>query len=335
MKRKSSDINFKGIAVILGLIGVGLTIYIGYRASISDKNIFSVSLLALFAGLLFESFRVSESWKTVVYIFIGTYLFSLLCFLPGKNETNYIFEDHLEIWPYSFIVFFALAFAVCNKDKVTAKLTEGITLLLTISIIYWIIDYGFIDFSSWYVIPIMAVVLILSAFSILNSLTNIKLTRTIRLILSVWSTIIIFAFAVDNIIRVFSNQDIESSEYLSQALYIGLQYFFLGISAVYIMKNYMLLAAFFPSKNGDYKNDLKENIKDHISRFSDKQVFIGHSLLCIICTVSIYGLNYEYNVLPRNTMIWFMFLTFPLILRLIYLVNGSKTRLRKYGYKGQ
>lgn len=66
------------------------------------------------------------------------------------------------------------------------------------------------------------------------------------------------AFATDNIIRVSSNPDIESS-YLSDGLYISLQYFLLGVSVLYIMQNYMLLAAFLPSKNGNYKRDLKEN----------------------------------------------------------------------------
>jgi hypothetical protein len=133
-----------------------------------------------------------------------------------------------------------------------------------------------------------------------------------------------FAFAIDNIISVFNNQDIESSKYLSQALYVGLQYFFLGISAVYIMQNYLLLAAFLPSKNGNYKNDLKENIKDHIDRYSDKQVYIGYSLFCILYAGSIFCLNHTYQVLPRNTMIWFVFLTFPLILQLIDFINGRK-----------
>lgn len=323
-KRKPAGCSLKLIAAILGVVGLALTIYIGYRTSISDRKLFSVSLLALFAGLLFESFRVSDKWKNVIYIFVGAYFCSLLTFLPGKHERIYNFENHIETWPFYFIIFFTIAFAIINKDKVTAKLSEGITLLLSISLIYWTIDYGITNFHIWFAITMLAIVIILSAFSILNALTNIQLSKTTRLTLSVWSTIIMFAFAIDNIISVFNNQDIESSKYLSQALYVGLQYFFLGISAVYIMQNYLLLAAFLPSKNGNYKNDLKENIKDHIDRYSDKQVYIGYSLFCILFAGSIFWLNHRYQVLPRNTMIWFVFLTFPLILQLIDFINGRK-----------
>lgn len=323
-KKKSAGFDLKPIAIILGILGLALTIYIAYRTSISERKLFSISILALFAGLLFESFRVSDSWKNVIYIFVGVYFFSLLNFFPGKNEKIYDFENHIESWPYIFIIFFALAFAIINKDKVTAKLSEGITLLLSLSLIYWTVDYGFTNYHNWFAIILLAIVLTLSAFSILNALTNIQLSKTSRLALSVWSTIIMFAFAIDNIISVFGNQDIESSKYLSEALYIGLQYFFLGISAVYIIQNYMLLVAFLPSKNGNYKSDLKENIKDHIERYSDKQVFIGYSLFCIIYAGFLYWLNYKYQVLPRNTMIWFVFLTFPIILQLIEFINGRK-----------
>lgn len=256
---------------------------------------------------------------------MGTYFFSLITFLPDKYEDIYIFENHIESWPYAFIIIFALAFAIVNKDKVIAKLNEGITLLLSLSIIYWTVDYGFTNYHNWFAISLLIITFLLTAFSILNALTNIKLTRATRLILSIWSTIIMFAFAVDNIIRVFSNQDIESTKYLSQGLYIGLQYFFLGVSAVYIMENYMLLVAFLPNKNGNYKKELRENMKDHLDRYSNKQVFIWYSLFCILYAGIMYWINYKYQVLPRNTMIWLVFLTFPLILQLIELINGRKT----------
>jgi hypothetical protein len=324
MKKKSAGFDVKPVVIILGVIVLMLTIYIGYRASISEKKLFSISLLALFAGLLFESFRVSNSLKTVLFIFIGAYFSSLINFLPGKGEHYYKVESHIETWPYFFIFFFALIFSIFNKDKVTVKLTEGVTLLLSLSLIYWTIDYGFTDYRNWLAITLLVIAFILSVFSILNALTNIHLTRTIRLILSIWSTLIMFALAVDNIIRVFNNQDIEHTQYLSEGIYIGVQYFFLGVSAVYIMQNYVLLAAFLPSKNGNYKNDLKENKKDHINRYSDKQVFIGHSLFCILYSTLIYGVNHIYRILPGHTMIWVVFFTLPLILKLTDLINGKR-----------
>ncbi|WP_132051887.1 hypothetical protein [Pseudocnuella soli] len=314
-KKKKAGYNLMPYLIIAALIGLTLTFYIGYRASISDRQLFSVGLLALIAGLMFETFRVSDNWKLVILIFAGTYLFSLISFLPGRREQVYNFENHIEMWPYFFIFFFALFFGIAHKDRVTAKLTEGITLLLSISIIYWAFDYGFMNYRNWFAFSLLATGLFFALFSIVHALTHIQLSRSSRLTLSVWSTVVMFAFAIDNIIHVFTSADMERSEYFSDRLYIGIQYFLLGTSAVYIVQNYLLLAGFLPSKNGNYKEELKENKLDHINRYSDKQVSIGHSLFCIAFTGTVYWLNHQYQLLPRHTMIWLVFFSFPFILQ--------------------
>jgi len=247
----------------------------------------------------------------------------LINFLPGKSEQIYNFENHIEMWPYVFIFIFALFFGIAHKDKVTTRLTEGITLLLSISLIYWAVEYGFTNDHNWFLLFLMVIAFVLSIFSIVSALTHIQLSRTIRLTLSICSSIIMFAFAVDNILRVFSNPAIESS-YLSDALYISLQYFLLGVSAVYIMQNFMLLAAFLPNKNGNYKRDLKESKEDHIVRYSDEQVSIKQSLFCILFTGITYWMNHKFQILPRHTMIWFMLLIFPFILHLLTSLNRQK-----------
>ncbi len=309
------------LMIILSFLCVALTFYIGYRISISERKIFSLSIIAIFVGLLFESIRISGNWKTVFFKFIGTFIFSLICFIPGKRESVYNFENHIEIWPYFFIFLFSIFTAIFNEDKVTAKLTEGITLLQSLSIIYWTIDYGFMNIDNWFAVTLIIIALLFSFFSITHSLTYFNLSRIVRLTLSIWSTIIMVAFAADNIYNVYQNEDIETTKYLSQGVYIALQYFLLGVSAIYITQNYMLLARFLPSKNGNYKNDLKEIKKDHIDRYSENQVFIGHSILCIIFAVTMYGINYKFQILPRHTMIWLVFLTFPLVLKLFKLTH--------------
>lgn len=282
-----------------------------------DEKLFSVSLLALSAGLLFESFRITDNWRNVIYIFIGTYFFSIFSLLVGIIGSDYNFQFYIEFWPYYFMFIFSMTTAIFNKDKVTAKLTEGITLLQSLSIIYWTIDYGFLNVDNWFAKSLLIIVLIFSFFSLVQSLSHIALSRTVRLTLSIWSSIIMLAFALDNIYGVYQNEAIETTEFLSQGLYIGLQYFLLGISVIYVTQNYMLLVGFLPNKNGDYKNNLKVTKEEHIERYSDKQVLIGHSMVCISYTVTIYVLNYRYQILPRHTMIWLVFLTFPFVLQLV------------------
>jgi hypothetical protein len=326
-RKKTAGYNLTPLLIVAGVIGIFLSIYIAYRASISEQKLFSISLTTLIAGLLFESIRVSGSWKTVAGIFAGSYLLSLIAFLPEKNEPIYNFEYHIKIWPYLFIVIFALIFGATFKERLTTKLTEGTSLLLSLSLVYWSVDYGFTSYHNWFAYSLLTLSSILTLFSIVNALTNIHLSRTIRLTLSIWSTIIMFAFALDNIFRVFKNPDIESL-YLSEGLIIGLQFFLLGVSAVYIMQNYMLLITILPSKNGNYKREIKKYKQNHLERFSENQVSSQHSILCIFYTLSFYGLNYKFQFLPRHTMIWFVFLTFPLFLKLIDLIVYGRKNYR-------
>lgn len=319
--KKLAGYNVIPLISVIAIAALAFTVYIAYRTSISEKKLFSVSLLAMFGGLLLESFRVSNKWKNVIYIFIGSYSLSMLNFLPGKREHNYSFENHIESWPYTFFFIFAIAFTLSYKGKVTAKLTEGITLLQSISLIYWAIDYGFTNYHNWLAILVFIITLAFTAFAILNALTTLQLTNTTRLILSIWSTTIMVAFALDNIIRVFNNENIETTEYLSGGLYIGIQYFFLGVSTIYILQNLILLVQFLPSSNGNYLLDLKENKTSHINRFSEHQVSIKKSCICILFSTISYTINYSYQILPRHTMIWLVFLTFPILL---YLMPNSK-----------
>jgi hypothetical protein len=80
-----------------------------------------------------------------------------------------------------------------------------------------------------------------------------------------------------------------------------------------------MLAEFIPSRerffNEVYYKDLKELKKKHIDRYSKEQVSRFHSLLCVLITGSVYGLNYYFHFVPRNFIIWIVFLSFPVILR--------------------
>ena len=58
---------------ILSLIGLGLLaalLAFFNKVLKTDHAIFSISFVALLSGLFFESFRISESWLSVIKIFL-------------------------------------------------------------------------------------------------------------------------------------------------------------------------------------------------------------------------------------------------------------------------
>lgn len=316
-KRKSAGINLMPFFVCLSVFAIAFTLFIIYKITISERRFFSISLIALLSGVLIESYRVSKNWKIVFFKFIGAYVLSFIAFIPGKREINYEIDSHIEYWFYTIVVAYIIISTIFLSDKITQKLSEGVTLILSLSLIYWVLDYGFINIDFIIVKVFLVIGLLFAIYSVFHSLLYITLTRTSRLVLSVWSSIIILAFAVDNIFRVFTNKNIEDSEYFTEGIYIGIQYFLLGISAIYILQNYFFLTDLLPSKNGNYKKDLILAKKAHIKRFSDSQVSKRNSFICILYCFCFYFFNSYYDLLPRHTMIWLVIFTFPFFVNLL------------------
>jgi hypothetical protein len=315
---------YKVFILVLGAASLAFSCFIMYKASISGLKLFSVSLIAIFAGMLYESFRILDHWKTVLAVFITAYFISLFAFVPGGENHIYGFEDRIEAWPYWFLAVYSIGFAALYSEKPSAKLTEGITLLQSIALIYWIFDDNLIRYDNWFAIALLTIVLLFFAFSVLHALTYIRLSETMRIILSTWSSIIMLVLAIDNLISVFNSPEIESTRYLSEGFSIVLQYFFLGVSSLYAVYNFMLLAMLYlPEKGKRYSESFQEHKKIHLLRYLDSQVFIGHALLGIVYSSILYGLNYTFQLLPRNTVIWLVFFTFPILLNLIVAVQGK------------
>lgn len=325
--------DLKPFLIVAGALLLLFVFYIASRMETSDKRLIPLSVLALLAGVFFEAKRLFQKWSTLFWVALGSFVFSFLSFLPGKHERVYIFEDHIQMWPYCFIFIFVIFTIAFNKDKTIPRLTEGITLMQSIAVIYWVIDLHVYETNSALVKVLMGIGLLFSAFSLFNAFTPFALSRTNRLTLSIWSCIIMVLFASDNIYRTYLNEDIEAVRSVPHGLAIGLQFFLLGICSIYVAQNFFMLMGFLPGKgtffNAQYFRDVKELKDDHVKRYSDKQVSFLHSLFCLVTISGVFYLNYYYRVLPRNLAIWTVFVIFPFLLYIIDLVT-HQIRYKQY-----
>lgn len=316
---KNPERNIKIFFILSGLLVLAFVSFVAYCLYISQSRLIPISVIAIILGVIFEGKRLSEKWSTVFSSILGALIFSLLAFLPGKREHSYNIENHIEIFPYYFIISLALISIIFHSDKIIPKLSEGITLLQSMAVIYWVVDYGLIDTKSILLKSIMIIGLLFSLYSLFHAFTHAILSRTSRLTLSVWSSLIMMLFAADNIYRVFQNEQIENTADITHGLYIGLQFFLLGVSSIYIIQNFILVIGFLPGKgtffNRQYYLDLKELKSDHIKRYSDRQVSILHSFFCVLFTGMIFFLNYKYQIVPKHLAIWAVFVVFPYILK--------------------
>lgn len=310
-KRKSAGFDLKPLLIGTVIILIPLIIYIFYRISNSTNRLIPISVIALIGGAVIENKRLTPKWSTVFYITIFSFVMSFFCFLPGKHESVYVFENHIEIWPYMFLFFFLTMTYAFHKDKIIPKMSEGITLIMSVGIIYWVFDHGFFDTESTFFKISMIIGFIIALFSIINAFVNISLSKSLRLFLSIWSSIIMIFLAIDNIYTVYQNGQVEDSVFLIDKINVGLQYFLLGICSVYILQNVMMILGFLPDKhrffNKDYFNDVRELRNEHIERYSENQSNILLSLICLIISAGFLIINYKHDLLNRNSAIWLVF----------------------------
>lgn len=319
MKQQSSSRLSIGwvLLIALGITFVVVLSYLIYRVGSSNRTLISITMLPILAGLVYENRRLGSSWESIGLKSAGAFFISLFAFLPGKNEATYLLDNHLQGWPYWFIGGLVLISMVVHKEHIVPKLTEGITLLQSIAIIYWLIDLKALSFDSPYSIALMIIGLPFVLYSFLHAFTRIELTPTTKLTLSIWSSVIMLAFAVDHVIRVIMLESLEQYELFDQFVVV-IQYFLFGIALMYILQNLFMLLVYLPRRSKHQKANRRKEIRKtnvlQIKRFSSQQISILDAFLAIIVVSGAFYLNYQYQIFPRHTAIWLMFMVFPMLI---------------------
>jgi hypothetical protein len=316
---------FLRVGLSIGALAL-LLLFIYFRANTPGNHLIPVSVVAIIAGVFLEGVLISTNIWQFVQMFVLSFAGSFIAFIPGKREHYYDAEKHIRWWPYYFIAIFAIVIITLHKKKIIRQLTEGVTLLQSAAVLYWICNYGFLAVPAIITVPFVVPFLL---YALYHAFTYKPLSPGARLSLSIWSSFIMLFFAADHIYRVCQNNSIENSSLLS-GYYIGLQYFLLGVSLIYSLQNLIMLMGFIPGKNRffneKYFEDLRELKQDHIDRYSDEQVHIHHAAYCLLFAYFAFGLNYYFDVLPAHMAIWIVFLVFPYLMLLVKLLEGRKNK---------
>ncbi|MBK8344675.1 MAG: hypothetical protein IPL12_16100 [Bacteroidetes bacterium] len=151
--------------------------------------------------------------------------------------------------PYVFVVIFAIIIFITNYEKIRLQLNEGIVLILHCAFLYYCFENGAIincnslGFRIFHVFLGLATLIIL-----LHAFTKIQLTDGFRLILSLWSSIILMIMSISNVYHIVKSGEIEHILNFNEKLLVGLNNFLLGITAIYILENISMLYRFIPEK---------------------------------------------------------------------------------------
>lgn len=319
-----NDSGRKILYIIIGIFVVPIILQVLYLLVILNQWNFFPLLL----GLVFQGKRLYRNWKPLLENLTYALLGSFFIFILAHKGTP--IEEKIYIITYSFLLFFVLAFLIKfkkNRALIIAKLTEGITLMYSVAILYWIIDFAKFYIYSKIINVFFVAIFILSLFSIINAFTKIPLSKKNRFLLSLWSSIVMVLFALDYIINTYNNGEISNALSFQQGIFVFIQYFLLGVSSIFIAQNIYMIFGFLPDKNEktlEFSIRRKELINDHVVRFSEQQVSIWHSLFCLIYSTTLFGLNFIFQFVDKQFMIWIVFVSFPIFIICFEFIKGNK-----------
>jgi hypothetical protein len=321
----NNDSGHKMLYAVVGVFIIPVILKVLYLLiTLNQWNFFPLIL-----GLIFQGKRLYGTWRPLIENFVialggGFFIF----IMTHKGLTN--IGEKIYLITYTFLLCFILAFlAKFKKSRVLIipKLTEGMTLLHSIAVIYWLIDFSRDHVYAKIMYVFFFFLFCMALFSIINAFTKIPLSKTNRFLLSLWSSIVMIVFALDYIISVFRNGEISDSLSFQEGVFVFVQYFLLGISAIYIAQNANMILGFLPDKeerifqNSSRRKALK---KDHIERYSENQVSVWYAVFCVVFAVSLFWLNYEYQYTSNQSIIWIVFVSFPIFIHCFEFLKSYK-----------
>lgn len=323
----NNDSGHKMLYAVVGVFVIPVILKVLYLLiTLNQWNFFPLIL-----GLIFQGKRLYGTWRPLIENFVialGGVFFIFVMTHKGLNDIG----EKIYLIAYVFLLCFILSFLAKFKKSrilIIPKLTEGITLLHSIAVIYWLIDFSrhYVYAKIMYVF--FFVIFSMALFSIVNAFTKISLSKTNRFLLSFWSSIVMILFALDYIISVFNNGEISDSLSFHQGVFVFLQYFLLGISAIYIAQNINMILGFLPNREESlFQSSRRRKAlkKDHIERYSENQVSVLYAVFGVVFSTCLFWLNYEYQFMSKQSIIWIVFVSFPILIHSFEYFKNSNLR---------
>ncbi len=320
----SSPFSFSGFAVVF-ISFLFLFPVLAFFWSLIDSNAtihtLTLAYLAFFIGKTLELRKIAGSWKTVAFTMIGSLLASLYNFAPYKKEVGYSLQRHLDNWPIVFALIFVVIVVAFFSKKLTVRIGEGITLLHSLTLMYFLADrFQSGTGSGWWV----ALCVLPLCYSLIHALTYTEITKEDRLYLSIWSslTMAVFAFVyVQNVLQMDNVEKLISENRFGDGAYVFFEYFLLGASGAYIAQNALMLLGYLPGRNrffnAAYFKDVRELNKNHIERYSSEQVDKREAFFVLFLAGGLLTANYYLKFFEPSFVICVCLIVVPIFVGLL------------------
>ena len=311
------------------LLPILFSIYLFIYMFLHEERLIPFNFIFLFLGLAYSSYHISPKKNSIIACAIGAYYLSFFTFIPFKNEEFYNLTSHIQTWPYFFLIGYLCLISFAFRKDVMPILSEGMSFLFTLSLLYLLYEKHWWSLSHLYTSPFQILITAYACLSFFHAFSHTLLNPLSRFILSLGTCIIVLSLAISNATYLFNQGDIPDQYHLKDQILLAIQYFLLGTSGIFLFLNIQLIIEFLPSKYSfSYWSDLKDISNEHIQRFSDAQMPLSQAIAMFILSVLLFSINYKMHWIPPLSMIWLVILIVPMLIQYIFptpITNPIKT----------
>lgn len=251
------------------------------------------------------SINIFEDFKKNIWGILKALGYSFFGFIPGKGESNYDLGLHLVL----VCIIFCFCAATFLKEKIITTLNEKTLLIVNLTTLYLVIKSNF-------PLPILAIYVFLSVFTIINALVPVRLKDWQEVTFYVWYFILTITIPIAH----FKYTEVYNSFIGQNLSYSFVSALALGMTFCLILVHITFLLRFFPYKNDKYESYMVayERVRQHAKllerRFqnSEQLTSLGAFLLIVIIA-GLLTLNYYFNFIADSFIVVFVLLSSSLI----------------------
>ena len=306
-----------------------------YRSAASNTELL-FPLLAVAAGLIFESYRVTRDVSQTGWTLLASLVGGVIFTSPKAEGADFSSFKMFVFAGYFLLIYFGV-FLTVNRNRITPDRSEGQAWLLSLCFVYWLVDlYHSLANPTW-LLPLAALTAIPVIISAYHAFFRHPLSEKTRTWLSVWCVLITLILGIDNGVSVLFPATEWSSYDTFDYPARMFAFFLLGISAIYVANNLLQILELNPF-NDVSKKEKRQIRRRHLLRFSPGQVPAWHSAACLAYATVLFAANFIYGVLPRITVIWLVIVSFPPLLALAvraFTTPGPETPVPRRRVKGR
>jgi hypothetical protein len=278
----------------------------------TETGYLAMVFLAFVIGSLIEMRRISSDWGRI-WIVLAVAILATLVGLVISLLKGYSLESYAYASPQWFIFALLVASVGFFYSELTTKLGEGNTFLHSGALVYFLAELGKKDPSA-YVLLLVCIAPII--FSVVHALTYKELNKTTRLLLCLWSMVVMLIFSCVYLYTIWGFEAEDRSAGASGALgsaYVYVEAFALGAAGPYMMHKALSLWGLFTTIN-EKASEQKKVTDLFVAQYSTEQVSRSEIGLIAALAGFFWIGNYRNEWVEPSLAIWACFMCMHLVL---------------------